>query len=170
LFEWGIEMKRTAVDQQNEKLTASNEDYLKTVYLFSQKDKNVRSADIAVFLGVTKPSVHRTMKVLQEAGFVIKPLYGEISLTDKGRLRAEIILCKHCLLKKLLLSLQVNENTAEQDACRMEHIVSEETLLHLLQLFKTDQLQAAIPTWSECWAENAKYGCELMGNSERRVC
>ncbi len=123
----------------DKKLNAASEDYLKAVYHFSQKSEFVRSADIAAFLGVTKPSVHHAMEVLQEAGLVIKPLYGEISLTEEGHRFAEVVVCKHNLLKKLLISLKVDEETAEQDACRMEHIVSDETLSHLLYHFRGGQ-------------------------------
>lgn len=163
-------MKKETVKQQYEKLTASKEDYLKAVYLFSQKEQNVRSSDIAVFLGVTKPSVHRTMKVLQNAGLVIKPLYGEISLTDKGRICAEVVLCKYCLLKRLFLSLHVNEETAEKDACRIEHLVSDETLLHLLEYLKTDQLQETISSCHECRTKNEKHSHEFRGNVKDRAC
>lgn len=124
---------------ENRPLSASSEDYLKTVYYFSQKTKNVRSADIATFLDVTKPSVNRAMGVLQGAGLVFKPLYGEISLTERGSRQAQAIICKHNLLKKLLISLQVDEKTAEQDACLMEHIISDETLFHLLCYSRKDQ-------------------------------
>ncbi len=125
--------------QKNKPLSASSEDYLKAVYHFSQISEDVRSADIAAFLGVTKPSVHNAMVILQDAGLIKKPLYGEISLTECGRRQAQILLCKYNLLKELLISLQVDEVIAEQDACRMEHVISNKTLSHLQQHYNRNR-------------------------------
>lgn len=72
---------------------------------------------------------------------IIKPLHGAISLTEEGYKQAKAIECKNKLLKKMLISLQVDKKTAEMDACRIEHVVSNETMLHLFQFFSKEQSQ-----------------------------
>ena len=156
--------------QKYKPLSASSEDYLKAVYYFSQRTKDVRSADIAEFLGVTKPSVHHAMEILQDAGLIIKPLYGEISLTECGRRRAEMLICKYNLLKELLVSLGVDEETAEQDACRMEHTISDETLSHLLNHFNEDQACEGKLLHPACWDENMRHRCFLPQEGKCRAC
>ena len=145
----------------NEPLSASSEDYLKAVYYFSQKTPTIQSADIAAFLGVTKPSVHHAMEVLQKAGLIIKPLYGEISMTERGRRQAQTIVCKHSLLKRLLVSIKIDEETAEQDACRIEHVISDETMFHLLCHFKKDQSHENNQICTACWNESEERKCML---------
>lgn len=154
----------------DKKLNASSEDYLKAVYHFSQVSGLIQSVDIADYLGVTRPSVHRAMEILQDAGLIVKPLYGEIVLTEKGRRQARVILCKHNLLKELLISLQVDEETADQDACRMEHVVSDETLFQLLHYFRKDQTHTSDPICPVCWNKNGEHECILAEDVHCKAC
>lgn len=151
-------------------LSASGEDYLKAIYYFSQMAENVRSTDIAAHLGVSKPSVHHAMELLQGAGLIIKPLYGEISLTECGRRRAQIILCRYNLLKGLLLSLQVDEAIAKQEACQMEHIVSDETLSHLVRHFNGDRTNENNLLCPTCWDGKERCKCFHMQENKCRAC
>lgn len=153
-----------------EKLNASSEDYLKAVYHFSQKTEFVQSAEIAVYLGVTRPSVHRAMEILQEAGLIVKPLYGEISLTEKGYRQAQVITCKHKLLTWMLLSLHVDEKTAAEDACRMEHIISDETMHHLMQCFEREYSEQKNSKSIGIKAEKCGAECVLAENQQCAVC
>jgi Mn-dependent DtxR family transcriptional regulator len=150
-------------------LSAASEDYLKTVYYFSQMTESVRSADIAESLGVTKPSVHRAMETLQEADMIVKPLYGEISLTEYGRQRAKMLICKYNLLKELLISIEVDEETAEQDACRMEHTISDKTLSHLLHHFNGDPSHEGNMLYPACWDKEDRRMCFLRQGEKYRT-
>ena len=154
-----MQQRETVLCTNIKLLSASSEDYLKAIYYFTQKTQTVRSADIAAFLGVSKPSVHRAMAVLQEAGLIIKPLYGEISLTECGRRQVQVIICKYSLLKKLLISLQVDEKTAEQDACHMEHSISDKTLFHLMRYFRKKRPYENNPDCPACCYANEDRKC-----------
>lgn len=165
-----MQQREAALCSDIKPLSSSGEDYLKVVYYFSQKTINVRSSDIAAFLGVSKPSVHHAMVVLQEAGLITKPLYGEISLTERGRRKAQVIVCKHSLLKKLLISLQVDEKTAEQDACHMEHIISDETLFHLMRYFRKEWPNESNPVCPACYYENKERKCMFTRDGHCRAC
>jgi len=158
------------VYRENRPLSASSKDYLKAVYYFSQKAPTVQSADIAAFLGVTKPSVHHAMEVLQEAGLIFKPLYGEISLTERGRRHAQAILCKYNLLKELLISLQVDEETAEKDACQIGHVISDEALFHLLHQCRKDRSHERNRVCPACWNENEEHKCILSRDGHCWAC
>lgn len=114
------------------KMSPSKEEYLKAIYQLSEKARFVRSIDLAVYLGVSKPSVNSAVTALQEDGFVVKPLHGEICLTDKGQKQGQIITAKFQLIKQLLIHYcDVNEQTASEDACKMEHLISDETAFAL---------------------------------------
>ncbi|MFT4005131.1 MAG: metal-dependent transcriptional regulator [Lacrimispora sp.] len=118
------------------KLSPSKEDYLKAIYNLSEKKQEVRSIDLAVYLEVSKPSVNNAVTVLQEEGLVVKPLRGEIHLTDEGYKQGQIITAKFQLIKQLLITCcNVNERTASEDACKMEHLISDETAFALKKYF-----------------------------------
>ena len=109
-------------------LSASAEDYLETILEIGGSGQAVRSVDIAGHLQVSKASVNKAMKLLQEAGLIDHAHYGQIQLTAAGQRKAEEVLRRHTMLKRFLVEvLGINEQTAEQDACRMEHAISEET-------------------------------------------
>ena len=104
------------------------EDYLKTILILQNRNGIVRSMDVAESLHVTKPSVSRAMNALREGGFLTMDEDKRLCLTDAGRAAAEQVFQRHSALKTLLVSLGVCAETAEKDACGMEHIVSDETL------------------------------------------
>lgn len=110
----------------------SGEDYLETIYLLSQKLSFVRSVDIANAFGYSKPSISRAVRLLREEGMITMAEDGEIRLTKAGTRRAKEIYERHCLITAFFTDvLGVNSITAEKDACRIEHILSEETYLRL---------------------------------------
>lgn len=104
------------------------EDYLKSILILQNKNGTVRSLDVARMLHVTKPSVSRAMKVLREGGYLTMDEDKLLCLTDTGREVAERVYERHCVLKKSLISMGVDPNVAEKDACGMEHVISDETL------------------------------------------
>ena len=106
----------------------SGEDYLETILKLQEKNGRVRSIDIARELQYSKPSVSRAMSILKERG-LIEIEERAISLTEDGKEIAENIYSRHQFLQRFLEDLGVDEHTAEDDACRMEHIISEETFL-----------------------------------------
>ncbi|BES64652.1 metal-dependent transcriptional regulator [Gottschalkiaceae bacterium SANA] len=107
----------------------SKEMYLEVIYELFLNNKEVRSVDIAEKMGYSRPSISRAMSVLKKEGYVIQEPYGTISLTEKGFETGKKILDRHvCLTKFLRLSLNIDKDLAEKDACRFEHVVSEETM------------------------------------------
>jgi DtxR family Mn-dependent transcriptional regulator len=109
-------------------MTQSMEDYLEMVSFLADEGV-VRLTDIATRLGFTKSSVHSALKVLSERGLVEHKRYSPVSLTSKGLALALEIRERHNLIKNFLIhTLGVASETAERDACKMEHILSEETL------------------------------------------
>lgn len=110
------------------KLQESGENYLETILILAKRNGIARAVDVAAELGFSKPSVSRAVSVLKEAGYVTIGNIGQLLLTESGREIAENIYARHCFIKKYLLSLGISPKTAEEDACRMEHVLSEETL------------------------------------------
>ena len=107
----------------------SGEDYLEAVLELEQEHGTVRLTDVARKVGVTKPSVSRAMKILQSDGYIHQETYGVIELTAKGRLKATQVYHRHKTLTTFLEDvLGVSAETAENDACRMEHILSPQTM------------------------------------------
>lgn len=109
------------------KIQESAENYLESILILHQRNGSVRSIDVANELGFSKPSVSVAMKNLRENGYILVDDSGIISLTDKGRDIAETIYERHTLLSGWLMRLGVDEKTAVQDACRMEHVISAES-------------------------------------------
>lgn len=109
------------------KTKESMENYLETILILHQKTGFVRSVDVATELGFSKPSISNAMKKLKAEGYVQIEEKGRIMLTEKGRALAEGTYEKHCVISHLLMDIGVSEETALKDACRMEHILSEET-------------------------------------------
>lgn len=105
----------------------SIEDYLETILLLQKKLGQVRSIDIANEMNFSKPSVSVAMKNLREKGYITIDDSGHIILTESGKKQAEDVLEKHTILTNWLISLGVDEEIAGEDACRMEHDMSEET-------------------------------------------
>ena len=110
----------------------SGEDYLETILILDEKTKYVRSVDIAAELGYSKPSVSRAMGILKANGLITVEHDGQIKLTKTGLKRANEVYDRHRLIKKFFEHiLGVNPVTAEEDACKVEHVISEETFLRL---------------------------------------
>ena len=118
-------------------LQESGEMYLETILILSRKNGQVRSVDISEHMGYSKPSVSRAVGLLKQDGFITVEKEGFIHLTDKGLTLAEKILNRHTILTEMLIRLGVSRETASNDACRIEHVVSDETFEaiknHLLQ-------------------------------------
>ena len=105
----------------------SGEMYLETILILSQKSEIVRSLDVAEYMGFSKPSVSRALGVLKEGGYITVEAGGAIRFTDRGRAVAEKIYERHTTLTAILVQLGVSEETAAEDACKMEHVISDET-------------------------------------------
>ncbi len=105
----------------------SAEDYLETILILNNRLGDVRSIDIAAELGFSKPSVSIAMKNLRENGYISVDSKGYITLLEPGREIAEKIYERHTFLSTWFMELGIDPKTAVEDACRMEHIISEET-------------------------------------------
>lgn len=113
----------------NKNLTPSIEDYLETIYLLDKEKKGVRSIDVALQLMVSKPSVNKAVSNLIDAQLVKQEKYSPIFLTELGQKKAKEILNRHITIKEFLVNvLKVTAKTAEQEACLMEHSISNETV------------------------------------------
>lgn len=114
-------------------LRKSGEDYLEAILFIEEEKGIVKSVDIATYLGVSKPSVNKALTILQEMGYVSKPNYSQVTITQEGRKKAKAVAQKHSALTRLLTDvLGVSEDVAEKDACKIEHDISEETTQKLI--------------------------------------
>ena len=118
------------IDNANEKLLReAGEDYLEAILRLEEGADHVRSIDVAAAMNVSRPSVNKAIGVLKKAGMVEQKPYGHIYLTDLGREQAAEILGRHRVFKYFLTHvLHVDPEVAENEACKMEHVVSEETM------------------------------------------
>ena len=105
----------------------SGEDYLEKILMLQEQDKNVRSVDLAAAFGYSRPAISRAVKVLKEDGFILVGNKGQLELTEEGRKKAEETLARHRVLTKLFKKLGIDSDIAETDACRVEHVLSDET-------------------------------------------
>jgi DtxR family transcriptional regulator, Mn-dependent transcriptional regulator len=122
------------------KSTESREMYLEIIFDIDKSGDPIRSIDIANTLGYSKPSVNRAINILKQDGLVLQEPYGSITLTDQGRQMAKKIKKRHVLLTKFLrLCLNLDQSIAENDACRMEHILSDEAMHAIEQYVKDHQ-------------------------------
>lgn len=112
----------------------SGENYLETILMLKEKQGAVRSIDIARTMNFSKPSVSRAVGILKEDGYIIMDTGGEIELTEKGKEKAASIYERHQLLTRFLQQVAgVTKEAAEDNACRMEHIISDEVFLGIKQ-------------------------------------
>ena len=109
------------------KIQESMENYLETIYVLEQQTGFVRSVDVATELGFSKPSISNAMKKLKAEGYVQIEEKGRIVLTEEGRKIAEHTYEKHCVISHWLMHIGVSRETAMEDACKVEHDLSEET-------------------------------------------
>ncbi len=119
-------------------LQESGEMYLEAIYVLSLKKGFVRSVDVSEYRNYSKPSVSRGIGLLKDGGYVLMDKDGGLTLTEAGRAAAEKIYNRHTTLTKFLSLLGVDETIAEDDACRIEHVISDESFFavknHLMRL------------------------------------
>ncbi len=123
-----MEKKRSA--------TASGEDYLEAVLVLQKEKGMVRSVDVARHMGVSKPSVCHAVAILKRGGFLTTDEDLFLRLTDIGRGVAEQTYEKHCFFTLLLMEAGVEPEIAEQEACRIEHVISEDSFQKLANLYQ----------------------------------
>ena len=118
----------------------SGEMYLETIYVLSQRLNSVRSIDVAEEMGYSKPSVSRAVGLLKKEGLLKMDEMGYLKLTEPGEEKAKRIYERHTVLSKMLMNLGVDEETATEDACRIEHYISNRSFEaiknHMLQYSK----------------------------------
>ena len=115
------------------KLQESGEMYLETILILSQKKGTVRSVDISEYMNYSKPSVSRAMGLLRNGGYIRVDKNGYITLTEDGQYVANRTYERHRLLSSFFMKLGVDEEIATEDACRIEHCISDETFSALKQ-------------------------------------
>jgi Mn-dependent DtxR family transcriptional regulator len=103
----------------------SGEMYLETIFILSRKLATVRSVDVAEHLSYSKPSVSRAMGILKNGGYITMDAHGALELTASGKEIAEKIYERHTFLTKFLMAIGVDEATASEDACKIEHVISD---------------------------------------------
>lgn len=119
------------------RLQESGEMYLETIYMLSKQMNIVRSIDVVEHMGYSKPSVSRAVSLLKQGGYVIMEDNGNLLLTDAGREIGKKIYTRHRVLTQLLVRLGVDEKIAAEDACKMEHAISDATFDALLRHMET---------------------------------
>ena len=107
------------------RLQESGEMYLESIHVLSKKHGYVRSIDISEYMGYSKPSVSRAVNLLKTNGYIEIDAENHITLTENGREVAEKIYTRHTVLTKMLIGLGVPEEVAAEDACRLEHVISD---------------------------------------------
>ena len=120
------------------KLYASGEDYLETILILHREMGMVRSVDVSRHMAVSKPSVCHAVAVLQEGGFLAVDGDHFLHLTEQGRIIAEKIYERHRFFTDRLIEAGVDPRTAEADACRIEHVISDETFCRLKEKYQSE--------------------------------
>ena len=105
----------------------SGEMYLESIYVLLQQQGQVRSVDVSEYMGYSKPSISRAMGLLKSGGYILMDKDGYITLTQEGAEMAQKIYERHTILSGLLIRLGVSRETAAEDACRLEHAISDES-------------------------------------------
>ena len=119
-------------------LLESGEMYLETIHVLLKKNGTVRSVDVSEHMGYSKPSVSRAVGLLKNGGYILVDKDGYITLTETGLAVAEKIYERHTVLSRMLLALGVSESTATEDACRLEHAISDESFEAIKRHIKAD--------------------------------
>ena len=109
-------------------LHESGQMYLESILVLQRKNGAVRSIDIVEHMGYSKPSVSRAVGLLKSNEYITVDKNGYITLTKKGKIEAEKIYERHGVIAKILMSLGVSEKTATEDACKIEHVISDESI------------------------------------------
>jgi len=121
----------------SKKLSGSMEDYLESILVLRERKTKVRVTDIAAFLSVSRPSVVSALALLKEKGLVVQLPYGDVRLTEQGEEEAQEIYGKHVAIRRFLHEfLGVDREIAEEDACRIEHLLHQETIQRMRALVK----------------------------------
>ena len=108
-------------------LYESGQMYLDAIYVLLQKKEKIRAIDVGAYLGYTKPSVSRAIGLLKSDGYISVDFEGYITMTSKGERFAEQIYERHTVITNMLMALGIDEKTAAEDACRIEHVISEKS-------------------------------------------
>ena len=124
-------------DRGKQSLYVSGEDYLEAILVLKKQKGMVRSVDVARHLEVTKPSVCNAVATLRDGGFLTMDSDYFLHLTDVGREVAEQIYEKHCFFTERLIAVGVDPETAEREACRMEHVISQNSFEHLRDAYNS---------------------------------
>lgn len=122
-------------------LHESAEMYLETIYVLTEKSSNVRSIDVAEHMGYSKPSVSRAVSLLKQGGYLIMAADGTLNLTDEGKNAARKIFERHNVLSSFLALIGVDGEVAAKDACKIEHVVSDETILAIKNFVEKNKNQ-----------------------------
>lgn len=117
-------------------LKPSGEMYLESIYVLCKTKSAVRSIDVAEYMNFSKPSVSRAMGILREQNYITMDKDGHITLTESGVALAQKIYERHTVLSQALMMLGVDEETASEDACKMEHVISDKSFECLKQYIK----------------------------------
>lgn len=117
----------------------SGEMYLESIYVLSQKSDSVRSIDICDYMGYSKPSVSRAVGLLKKDGHITVDGKGYISLTESGLKIAEGIFERHTIIMNTLLGLGVDNETADRDACKIEHVISDKTFAAIKEHYRQNK-------------------------------
>lgn len=142
-------------------LSPNMEDYLETIYLQDIAGEAAKVKNIADAMGVSKPSVTEALSVLQDRGLVLHQKYGDIELTEKGRTTASDIYRRHQLFHRFFKEiLGVDEDQAEDDACKVEHLVSEET---------TDRIEALLEYLESSTSDDGRSYQDLLNQFHKNV-
>ena len=112
-------------------LHESGQMYLEAIYVLLQKNQNIRAIDVGAYLGYSKPSVSRAVGILKKGGYISVDDDGYITMTDEGKQVSEQLYERHTILSSLLIALGVDEETATEDACRIEHVISDKSFAAL---------------------------------------
>ena len=110
-------------------LYESGQMYLEAIHVLLQKNKKIRAIDIGAYLGYSKPSVSRAVGILKKDNYILVDAEGYITLTPQGQSVAEQLYERHTVLSHMLMALGVDEKTATEDACRIEHVISDQSFL-----------------------------------------
>ena len=108
-------------------LHESGQMYLEAIYVLLQRNKKIRAIDIGAYLGYTKPSVSRAVGLLKNSDYIMVDGDGYITMTPKGEQFAEQLYERHIVLTNMFIALGVDEETASEDACRIEHVISDKS-------------------------------------------
>lgn len=125
------------------KIHASGEDYLEAVLILQKRKGMVRSVDLARHMGYSKPSICHAVSVLKNGNYLTMDNEGYLHLTDLGKKIAEKIYEKHLFLTDMLVNVGVSKEVAEQDACRIEHCISDESFEKLKETFEQSRKESS---------------------------